>query len=115
MMSVVVSEEDRKLAEQSGLAAIQIAWCRKDAEEAVIGLIARDEPNLEYKRSQTVPRMDRDFGHTIGTIIWEQTCNAMSSYFSKDLEERNKAWCIEGEAPYVLFSEMGDGTTEAIY
>lgn len=59
--------------------------------------------------------MNIDFGNEIGARLWDQTVAKFLSCFSDELAERNKRWCKDGKAPYVVFSEEMDGPAENYY
>lgn len=99
MMAVTVSDQDRALSAETGLDVELIAFCRKDVEEGVIQMIERDDEALEHRRKMVVPSMDEDYGHKIGSRLWEETCLELSSYFPEDLAKRNRQWCAAGKTP----------------
>jgi len=66
-------------------------------------------------REMVASRMDRDFGHNIGSALWEQTCKEFSSYFSDEMIEQNKNWCMEGKAPYVVLNSKADKDLDVCY
>lgn len=115
MAAVDVSDADRELADETGIEALVVATCRKDVEEQVIPWIARDEPNLMEWKKRLTTRMDRDFGHDLGTRLWEETFATYSAHFSDEMAEENRRWCMEGKVPYVVFTEEGDGSMGNIY
>lgn len=98
MVAVTVSARDRELSKETGLDVALITFCRKDIEEGAIQMIERDDAGLEHRRMLVVPRMDRDFGHQIGSRLWEETVQQFSSYFSATLSRKNRQWCAAGSS-----------------
>lgn len=115
MMRLNISEADEELSSESGASAYRIAVWRKEMEERVIQFVARDEENLESAKVCLVRRMNNNLGNEIGARLWDQVVTKFSSYFSDELAARNKQWCKDGKAPYVVFSEETDGPAENYY
>jgi hypothetical protein len=104
----IATEEDRSLAEQTGLPPEQIVACRNELEEQAIMFFARDDRNLECARLRFENEINKNVGHNIGSILWKQTCEKFASYFSEDLNKRNREWCERGRAPWALLNFEGD-------
>jgi hypothetical protein len=100
----VAKEEDRSLAEHTGLPPEQIVACRNELEEQAIMFFARDDRNLEGARHRFENEINKNVGHNIGSILWEQTCEKFASYFSEDLNKRNREGFEKGRAPWALLN-----------
>jgi hypothetical protein len=98
MVAVRISDQDKALSDETGLDVELIAYCRKDIEEGAIQMIERDDVGLEHRKKMVVPRMDRDFGHNIGSRLWEEIMQQFSSYFPEDLARKNRQWCAAGKS-----------------
>ena len=96
-----VTEEERQLAEQTGLPPEKIVSCRSSIEEQVIMFYGRDDCNLKGARERMVNEINENCGHNLGSILWDRACEKFALYFSEQLEDQNKRWCQEGRAPYV--------------
>ena len=107
MMAVHVSQQDKNLSDKTGLSPIKIAFIRKDIEEGAIQFIEWYSVGLEHKRKNLVSNMDRDFGSNIGSLLWEETCNKFSDYFSGDLAKKNRQWCDASIRRYNFHLEDG--------
>ncbi|KAL3904691.1 MAG: hypothetical protein SGILL_009969 [Bacillariaceae sp.] len=92
LMHIMVCAEDEALSTQTGLDPALIAYCRKDVEEGAIIMVERDDAGLEHRRQMLIPGMDEQFGHQIGTLLWEATCKKFSSFFSAELATKNRLW-----------------------
>jgi type III secretion system FlhB-like substrate exporter len=92
LSGIVVSDDDVKLSDETGLDPILIAYGRKDVEESVIIMVERDDVGLEHRRKLRVLYMDRDFGSNIGTRLWEQTVDKFSSYFTEEQARKCRLW-----------------------
>jgi hypothetical protein len=113
MLGVEVSEMDHKLALDTSLDGRQIAWFAMILKLGQFNIL--DEQNLLSAREMVASRMDRDFGHNIGSALWEQTCEDFSSYFSDEMIEQNKNWCMEGNAPYGVLDSNADKDLDLCY
>ena len=98
MVAVAISEQDKALSDETGLDVELITFCRKDIEEGAIQMIERDDEGLEHRKNLVVPNMDQNFGQSIGSRLWEETCQQFSSYFTEDLARKNRQWCAAGKA-----------------
>ena len=99
MLRIDVSDDDRHLAELTGLSETKIAFLRRDIEECAIQCVHRDDANMEFYYNRRVPNIDKDHGHDIGTFIWNQVIETLEGYYTEETAEQSKQWWIECGIP----------------
>jgi len=99
MLRIDVSDDDRHLAELTGLSDTKIAFLRRDIEECAIQCVHRDDANMEFFYNRGVPGVDKDHGHDIGTFIWNEVIETLEGYYTEETAEQSKQWWIECGIP----------------
>lgn len=92
-----ISNEDRELADKFSLGASRIALHRKDVEEKIIQLYARDEKVLNEAKQMMIADFRRFGKPDLCRILWGQTCERLALYFSKKMVQQNKQWWSNGD------------------
>lgn len=99
LLKVEVSEQDRHLAQVTGLHDAKIAFLRRDIEECAIQAVYRDDENIAFMRRGRVPYMDKTHGNNTGTVLWNEVMEELESYYTEEQAEKSKEWWLGCNIP----------------